>query len=479
MKNLLKILAVAIIVLVLFCPGISFAALTTEEIGEHIWFGVLNVSGHAQFRIAIEVLRKADGNLAAFLTSIDQRDIGILADEFSFENGTARFVIKVADIVIEGPINEDDLSIDAQFTQGGNTIPLPLKIVEELPVIPKKQDPVKPYPYDEETVVFDNPAVGVKLAGTMTIPRSPGPHPAVLLLSGSGPMERNEKAFGHKPFLVLSDYLTRNGFAVLRYDKRGVGRSTGDHHSAKPSDFASDALAGFRYLRSRPDVDPRAVGIVGHSEGGLIAPMIATESPDVAFIVMLAGPGISNCEGIVLQNCAIRRAKGMSEADIVIFHDWIERYHVILRDEKDDDVARKKLNSLFDNMTEDEKRIVPTPRHAIDADLSSPWFREFIAGDPRPTLRKVTCPVLALNGSKDVQVSAKENLRGIEESLKAAGNTRYTVKEMPDMNHLFQVTDKTGAVEEYKDIEETMSPVVLDTIAQWLVSQTERYAQGK
>ena len=213
-------------------------------------------------------------------------------------------------------------------------------------------------------------------------------------------------------------------------------------------------------------IDPDAVGIVGHSEGALIAATLVSMSQDVNFIVMIGGPGINHCDLIVLQNCAIARSRGMSESDLEIFHSWIERYHYILKDEKNDAVAKEKLHSLFANMTEDEKRVVTVKESAIDQDLS-PWFREFIAGDPQPILRKVTCPVLALNGSKDVQVTSRENLKGIEESLRAGGNTRFTVIEMPNLNHVLQ-TAETGSVDEYKTIEETMAVTALETITQWL-----------
>jgi pimeloyl-ACP methyl ester carboxylesterase len=471
MKNPLRFIPIIVICLSM-CAGVCFAAAAPGDMtGELIWYGVLKTPV-GDFRMTYEVVYKADGSRAALATSIDQNGMYIPVDEFSLDNGTARFVIKAANAVIEGPINADDLTIDARFKQGSSDIPIVLKKVDEIPVAPRPQEPVKPYPYREEAVVFENPGCGVKLSGTLTLPESKGPHPAVLLVAGSGPLDRNEKAFCHKPFLVLADYLTRNGFAVLRYDKRGVYRSTGSLHSTTTSDYAGDALAGIRYLKSRSDIDPGKVGLIGHSEGALIAVMLASRHPDVDFIVMLAGPGVDNCECISLQNCAIARVNGMSEADVAIFYDWIKRYHLILKEEKNDDIAQEKLLRLFDTMTEEEKRVVPTKKSAIHGDLS-PWFREFIAGDPRPDLRKITCPVLALNGEKDVQVPPRENLRGIEECLKEAGNTRFTVKEMPNLNHAFQ-TAQTGAVKEYKEIEETMSPLALETIGQWMKDQAAR-----
>ncbi|MCE5252056.1 alpha/beta fold hydrolase [bacterium] len=483
MKDFLRRTAVVIIALVTICPCISSAAPSAENVtGEHIWLGVLKVP-NAELRMVIEIFRKADGNLTAALSSPDQGAYGIPVDEFSLADGTARFVIKAANLVIEGPINDKDMTIDAQFKQGSESLPLPLKIVEEVPSRPpRKQDPVKPYPYIEEAVVFDNPEGGVKLSGTLTIPRTQGVHPAVLLVAGSGPNDRNGTSYGH--FWLLADYLTRNGFAVLRYDKRGIMRSTGNYRSATTTDFAGDALAGVRYLMRHSDIDHGAVGMIGHSEGAFIVAQVASESPDVAFIVMLGGTGINHYDLEVLQDCAeIGQSKGLGDADIAVIRSWSQRFYAIAKDEKDDAVAEKKMRDMYANMTDDEKRLIGENEWNMGWTLQaknaiSPWFREFIAGDPQPILRKVTCPTLALTGSKDVQCPPKENLKGIEESLKAGGNTRYTVIEMPDLNHLFQ-TATTGSPDEYSKLEETIAPSALDTIAQWLTGQTGKYVSSK
>jgi hypothetical protein len=474
MKNLLKTFAITVIVFFMVCTGISFAAPSAENgTGEHIWLGVLKIPDGPELRIVIELFLKADGTLAAATHSPDQNATGIPISEFSLENGTARFVISAIGAVIEDPISGDDLTINAQLKQGGDSLPLVLKIVDELPALPpRKQDPVKPYPYIEEAVVFDNPEGGVKLSGTLIIPRSQGPHPAVLLVAGSGPNERDETPFGH--FRLLADYLKRNGFTVLRYDKRGIMRLTGDYFSATTTDFTGDALAGVRYLMSRPDIDHEVVGIIGHSEGAFIAALVASGNPDVAFIVMFGGTGINAYDLMVLQDCEeIGRSRGLNETDIEIIRSWSERFYAIAKFEKDNAVAEKKMRSMYASMTDDEKRIIGADESKMGWSLQvknalSPHFREGITLDPQPILRKVTCPVLALTGSKDVQCPPKENLRGIEESLKAGGNTRYTVKEMPDLNHLFQKA-QTGSPDEYGVLEVTIAPVALDTITQWLI----------
>ena len=483
MKYMLKTSFITIITCVMISTSICFATPSSKkETGEHIWLGVLKVP-NAELRMVIEIFRKADGTLAAALSTPDQGTYGITVNEFSLENGTARFTINAMGIVIEGTTSGEDLTINAQFKQGQRSLPLVLKTVEELPARPpRKQDPSKPYPYIEESVVFDNSAGGVKLSGTLTLPRSKGAHPAVLLLAGSGPQDRDGTSFGH--FRLLADYLTRNGFAVLRYDKRGIMRSTGDYKSATSTDFSSDVLAGFRYLRSRTDINPKAIGMIGHSEGAFLAALAASESPEVAFIVMLGGTGINHYDLCVLQDCEeIGRSKGLSDADIRIIRNWSERFYAIAKFEKDDAVAGEKMRSMYGAMTDDEKRIIGSDESKMGWTLQaknalSPWFREFIAFDPQPILRKVTCPVLALTGSKDVQCPPKANLKGIEESLKAGGNTRYTVKEIPNLNHLFQ-SAITGSTDEYGVLGETIAPIVLETTTQWMKGQTGRSVQPK
>jgi hypothetical protein len=346
----------------------------------------------------------------------------------------------------------------------------------------RPQEPKPPYPYDEQEVVYQNKKDGVQLAGTLTLPRSKGPFPAVLLITGSGPQDRNETVIDHKPFLVLADHLTRLGIAVLRVDDRGVGKSTGRFSEATSEDFAADALAGVEYLKTRKEVAPRGIGLIGHSEGGLIAPLVAAASTDVAFIVMMAGPGLTGEQILYRQTLLISKAAGMSDDLIAQNRAAQEHIFAILKQEKDNVVAERRISEeagAFREVaakaraeaTEEQKKTIDMIAAAIESQAKlvvSPWFRFFLTYDPRSALMKVRCPVLAINGEKDLQVPAKENLAAIRLALETGGNKDYTVLALPNLNHLFQ-TSRTGAISEYAQIEETISPAAMDTISKWIL----------
>jgi len=299
-----------------------------------------------------------------------------------------------------------------------------------------------------------------------------------LLITGSGPQDRNETVFGHRPFLVLADYLTRQDIAVLRVDDRGVGESTGDFSRATSEDFASDVLAGVEYLKTCKEIDPTKIGLIGHSEGGIIDPMVAVKSSDVAFIVLMAGTGLTGEEILYLQGALIARAMGISEEDIVKNRQNNEKIFSLIKEVEDEKIIEEKLRQMFmadwEKMSEEEKKAIGDPEVYLKVQLQSllsPWFKFFLTYDPKPTLSKVKCPVLAINGEKDLQVPSKENLSAIEEALITGGNKNFTVKEFPGLNHLFQNT-QTGLPAEYAKIEETISPEVLKIISDWVLEQT-------
>jgi fermentation-respiration switch protein FrsA (DUF1100 family) len=322
---------------------------------------------------------------------------------------------------------------------------------------------VKPYPYRSEDVAYPGKAAGVTLAATLTVPPGKGPFPAVLLIVGSGPHDRDESLLGHKPFLVLSDYLTRKGIVVLRADKRGVGKSTGDYATATTADFASDAEAGVRFLKTRPEVDAHKIGLIGHSEGAIIAPMAAVADHDVAFVVMLAGSGVPGDQIIVEQGRLIAMASGESKDKADADSEKERETLKIVETEKDPVALRDLLGAKL--ATEG----VPDAQVAAQIKaLTSPWMRYFLTYDPATALRKLTVPVLALSGSLDLQVPPAQNLPPIRAAL--AANTHAEIDEPPGLNHLFQ-TAKTGSPAEYGQIEETMSPVALDKIASWILKQ--------
>ena len=340
---------------------------------------------------------------------------------------------------------------------------------------PRPQEPKRPFPYVEEEVTYENRPAGVKFAGTFTRPRGTGPFAAVLLITGSGPQDRDEAVFGHRPFLVLADYLTRRGVGVLRVDDRGVGGSTGNTMEATSEELAADVLAGLEFLKKRADVNPRRIGLIGHSEGGLIAPFVAVRSPDVAFIVMMAGPGLSGEEILYRQGAALLKSTGADERKLARQRSLQERLFTVVKRETDRARAEKALREVIREesakLSDEEKKGMGDLAAVAEGQLDmvlSPWFRFFLMYDPRPTLMKVRCPVLAVNGEKDVQVLPRENLAAIGEALKAAGNKDYTVKELPGLNHLFQ-TCRTGALAEYSEIEETIAPAALEVIGDWVV----------
>ena len=354
------------------------------------------------------------------------------------------------------------------------TFPLELKRIQEIPEVKRPQNPQKPYPYLEEEVTFDNKQAGFALAGTLTYPKSGGPFAAVILISGSGAQDRDETIFNHKPFLVLADHLTRQGYAVLRYDDRGTAKSKGSRATATTQDFAQDTEAAVDYLKTRKEIDSRRIGLLGHSEGGLVAPMLAAQNK-VAFIIMLAGPGVTGEDILLAQIEALSRLAGENDQAIKENLAVQKNIFAILRSEPDNEkavpVLRQTLQAIREKKSAEEQKAMSD--QVIDMQikqLTSTWYRYFLTYDPRPALKKVTCPVLALNGEKDAQVPPKQNMPEIDKALKAGGNRNYTVKELPGLNHMFQ-TCKSGAVSEYAQIEETMSPTALTIISDWLKQQ--------
>ncbi|MGE4494462.1 MAG: alpha/beta hydrolase family protein, partial [Methanosarcina sp.] len=277
---------------------------------EGLWLGTLEVQGGMEVRLLFNISSSPDGSVNATMDSLDQGVKGIPVETVTYKDSKLRLDVKSIRGSFEGTLKEDGKTIEGEWKQSGISLPLVLSRIDETPDTRREQDPVRPYPYDEEEVVYENEGAGVKLAGTLTLPRSEGPFPAVILISGSGQQNRDEELLGHRPFLVLSDYLTQRGIAVLRVDDRGTGGSTGDFSQATSEDFAGDVLAGIDYLKSREEIDPTQIGLIGHSEGGLIAPIVAVESRDVAFIVLMAGPGITGEEILYLQSELISRAEG-------------------------------------------------------------------------------------------------------------------------------------------------------------------------
>lgn len=430
------------------------------------WLGTLEASGGIKLRVVFHIANTENG-LVATLDSLDQGLTGIPVNKVTREGTLLKIEIEKIRGGFEGKISADLNSIDGTWKQGGE-MPLVLRRMtdkDKAESEPRRpQNPTRPYPYRDEDVSYENKVQNVTLAATLTVPPGKGPFPAVLLITGSGPQDRDESLLGHKPFLVLSDYLTRKGIVVLRADDRGTAKSTGVFGKATTADFATDAEAGIAYLKTRPEVDPHKIGLIGHSEGGLIAPMIAARNADVAFIVMMAGSGVPGDEILVEQTQAIAESSGKSHADAVKAAAREREILTLIETEKDEAVLEKELK---------EKMTGHVPDGQIEGairTLTSPWFRYFLTYDPGTALRKVTCPVLAIIGEKDVQVPVKQNLPAIRAALEQAGNKHFEVDELPGLNHLFQ-TAKTGSPTEYAQIEETISPVALEKISAWILKQ--------
>lgn len=467
--------------------GMSWPLALTKTDGQarpaELWEGTLKLPNDIRLRLLFHLTTQDDGGYRATMDSPDQGANGIKVDEAVKKDGSLKFTLKAIQGEFTGKLNPDGTEAAGEWKQLGVNYPLTLKKVEKATEVRRPQNPKPPFPYRTEEIAYGNTAAkGVKLAGTLSTPKGPGPFPAVLLITGSGPQDRNESLLGHSPFLVLADALTRRGIAVLRVDDRGVGKSTGDFATATSDDFAGDALAGVAYLKSRSEIDPKAIGLVGHSEGGLIAPMVATRSPDVAFIVLMAGTGLTGAEILEMQAGLISKAMGATEETAARQSEAIRKLAAIVVAEPDAEKSREAMKQAIEKMIaalpESERKAMEGG--SADSQLkqfSSPWFRYFLGYDPRPTLRKVRCPVLAINGEKDLQVPPRENLAEIEKALKTGGNTAYEIHELPGLNHLFQES-KTGAPSEYGSIEETINPAALKLMADWILKTSGRAEAG-
>ncbi|MDD3631910.1 MAG: alpha/beta hydrolase, partial [Atribacterota bacterium] len=412
--------------------------------------------------------------LIATIDSPDQGVTGIPVEQITLKENNLSLQIPSIGGFFQGKVNEDFTLIEGAWQQLGTSFNLSLHRVEKSIVIIRPQEPKKPYPYNEEEVKYENKVAGITLAGTLTLPDGGGLFPAVVLISGSGPQDRDEAIVGHRPFLVLADYLTRQGIAVLRFDDRGVGESEGNFDLATSEDFATDVLAGIAYLKNREEINSKQIGLIGHSEGGLIAPMVAAHSSDVGFIVLMAGPGLRGEEILYLQSALISKATGTSEEEIIRNRRFNERAYTLIKEEENQEIVAEQLYQIlmdyFNELSKEEKDKIGDIEAYINVQMQSllsPWFRYFLIYDPAPTLSKVKCPVLAINGEKDLQVPPSENLSAIEEALIEGGNKDFVIKEFPGLNHLFQ-TAETGSPDEYARIEETISPVVLKYISDWI-----------
>jgi uncharacterized protein len=440
----------------------SFSFFGQEITGD--WNGILKISGN-QLGIVFHV-SKTDNGFASTMDSPDQKAFGIPVTKTTFENSVLKIEIENAKIEYEGTLNNDN-KIIGFFKQAGQAIAMDLsKEKTEKEKLIRPQEPIKPYPYYSENIIFTNKKAGISLAGTLSLPKKEGSFPVVVLITGSGPQNRDEELLGHKPFLVLSDFLTRNGIAVLRYDDRGIGESKGDFKNATTQDFTTDVEAAIAYLKTRKEINKTKIGLIGHSEGGVIAPIVASKNKEVNFIILLAGTGIQGNKLMLLQKELIERQSGISETEIAKGQEIIGgAYNLILKSDINDINTNAKIHDYLKEKY--ENKLDENTLKSISNQLSSNWMHYFIKFDPATALEKVKCPVLAINGEKDLQVPAKVNLEAISKALSKAGNHKVTTKLLPNLNHLFQECT-TGSPEEYSKIEQTISPVALNVVLNWI-----------
>jgi uncharacterized protein len=436
-----------------------------------LWLGNLEAGG-LNLRIIYNIKINDRDSLIASMDSPDQGASNIPLGRVIARNDSLIIMAPLLMGNYKGTIKSDTL-IGGTWTQRGNKYPMDIRKIRRPVIDTRPQDPKPPFPYSAEDVLFPNKKFDIFLAGTLTIPAGDGPFPAVILIPGSGPHNRDEAIMGHKPFLIIADWLSRNGIAVLRYDDRGVGKSQGSYATATTADFATDAESAFLYLKKNQKINPNAIGLMGHSEGGLIAPIVASAEPGIAFIVSLAGPGVNGEQIILRQAADIGRLSGLSEEKIKEAYEINKALYAVVKSEKDDLKAEAKVLDTYRKILTDQK----LPDDQVEAAVSKlqgsfgarvyPWFRYFITADPAEFWKKVKCPVLALNGEKDVQVAADVNLPEIEKALKASGNNNVKTVKLPGLNHLFQHCT-TGLPSEYNKIEETFSPEALKIISDWI-----------
>lgn len=456
----------------LFICLFVFSNANSQEniIGE--WNGVLSLGG--QQLSLIFHFEKVGTTYSGSLDSPDQKAFGINADEVVYENGKLAVTILKIGLSYNGVLV--DTTISGEFSQGYFKAPLQLSRRKvEKKVVVKPQEPKAPFPYLEEEIVFHHLSSNFELAGTLTLPKGEGVFPAILLISGSGPQDRNEEILGHKPFLIIADYLTKKGYAVLRYDDRGTAKSGGEFKGATSLDFASDATSALAYLKTRKDIDTTKIALTGHSEGAMLAAMIAANDPSINAIIMLAGPGIPGDQLLLMQQELIATVNQVNPDEIKENTLINSSLFDLIKQSNDLESAtisvEKKLKKISKALSKSDLEAYGGKAEYVAQNLAAfvnPWMYFFLRYKPDIDLKKIKCNVLALNGSKDLQVPSKENLAALDVAINNPGKVKQIV-ELPNLNHLFQKC-LTGNITEYGEIQETISPEVLEKINEFLTS---------
>lgn len=452
------------------------------------WQGNLEVQG-STIPIVFHIVKDSSNQLSASFDSPSQHAFNIPCNAVVVKEDSVFLMMQSINGKYTGRLQPDSSKITGTWHQSGAAFALDITKTSNTVEIKKQnrpQTPKPPYTYLSEDVIYFNADKSLQFGATITYPSAVNKKfPAVLLISGSGQQDRDETLFGHKPFAVIADYLTKKGFLVIRVDDRGMGKSTGNFATSTTADFAKDVEASLDYLEGLPQVNKNKIGLIGHSEGGMIAPIVAGQRKEINFIVMLAGPGIPIVQLMREQSVSVMESNGIpakianaagqifsifaneinQNEDSATTHAALKRKFILFAQQSDTAIRNAlELNdtSKFDeNITDTYKR------------FSSPWYKYFIAFNPQPYLQKLHCKVLALNGSKDVQVIAKSNLAGIKACLQKSNSPKYDVIEIPGLNHLFQTCVKCDP-DEYGDLEETFSPKILEIMGNWLDTNVKK-----
>lgn len=459
-----------VIILTGLLTGLFFSSSVSAQDISGTWHGKLAIPT-GSLTIVFHINRATDGTYVTTLDSPDQGATNIKTATTSFEDSILTIQIPIIQASYKGKLSNEK-AINGTFTQG---IALPLNLEKGEATQPKRpQEPQPPFPYRSEEVTVRNEQDGINLAGTLTLPEKGKKFPAVVMVTGSGAQNRNEEIMRHKPFLVIADYLTRQGIAVLRCDDRGTAASEGNHATATNEDLARDTEAAISYLRTRKEINTKKIGIIGHSAGGIIAFMVAAKDPSVAFVISLAGAGVKGDSLMLKQVELISKSQGMPDAIWQGMKPAVRnRYAILQQTDKTPAELQKELYAdVTKTMSAEQLKDLNTIQQvsAQISSMTSPWYLHFMRYDPAVDLKKLKCPVLALNGEKDIQVDATINLNAIQERITGNGNKDVTIKAYPNLNHLFQTCEK-GTLTEYGQLEETISPEVLKDITEWIQKQ--------
>ena len=450
------------------------AAANAVSKAEGTWQGAIEVA-NMRMRLQMHVSHDEKGQLLASVDSLDQGIQGIPATQVAEKDGELKFEIDAFQAEYHGTLSASKNEITGTWTQNDAAEKLDFRRSDKPLDLRRPQNPVKPYPYQEEEVSFASADGKATLAATLTIPlgtgsQGAGPFPGVVFIGGSGRTERDESIAGHRPFLVLADALTRQGIAVLRYDKRGTAQSTGNYQQASMQDFAGDAQAALAFLKSRKEIDPKRTGILGHSEGGILAAMVAAHGSEVNWLVLLAAPATTGERTLLKQSELIARTGGLPEEQIEHSQQLDRMAYAAVRSEKSPAALEARLKELVEKSGLNGA-MPPAALQEQMRLMTTPWFREFLDFDPEQLFAQLKCPVLALNGDRDLQVDADDTVPLLRSAYEKSGNKDFTVAEITGVNHLFQRAP-SGSPALYGAFEDTIAPEVLSVITHWVAQHT-------